>query len=220
MTLVIKAEKRTEFGKNAAGRLRRQGLVPAILYGESTDNIPLRLQKKDIIEILKSETGENTIFQVAFEMETRDVMLKDVQINPVTDELTHIDLLQISMDKPVRVSVPVELVGEPVGVKVEGGLADFLLRELEIECLPREIPESIKIDISHLHLHQSFKIQDLELPASLKILHDPQTAIVVVSSLAEEAAPVTGEEMVTGEAEATEPELIKKERKKEEESEG
>jgi large subunit ribosomal protein L25 len=219
MTVLIKAEKRTELGKNASGRLRRQGLLPAILYGESVDTVPLTLHKKDIIEILKSETGENTIFQVAFDSAARDVMIKEVQINPMTDELTHVDLIQISMDKPVKVSVPVELVGEPVGVKVEGGLVDFLLRELEIECLPKEIPESIKIDISNLHLHQSFKVQNLELPGSLKVLHEPQTAVVVISSVAEEAAPVTAEEVVEEVAEAEEPEVIKKERKKEEEEE-
>lgn len=218
MTLVIKAEKRTELGKNASGRLRRQGLVPAILYGESIENIPLTLKKKDVIEILKSETGENTIFKVAFDSEERDVMIKEVQINPITDELTHVDLIQISMDKPVRVSVPVELVGEPVGVKTEGGVVDFLLRELEIECLPREIPESVKIDISPLHVHQSFKVQNLTLPAGIKILHDPNTAIVVISSVTEEAAPATGEEVIEG-AEMKEPEVIKKERKKEEEEE-
>ncbi|MCX8159516.1 MAG: 50S ribosomal protein L25 [Candidatus Saccharicenans sp.] len=216
MTLVIKAEKRTDLGKNASGRLRRQGLVPAILYGESMDSQPLTLKKKDIIEILKSETGENTIFRVAYDSEEKDVMIKEVQIHPVTDELLHVDLIQISMDKPVRVSVPVELVGEPVGVKVEGGLVDFLLRELDIECLPREIPEAIRIDISHLHLHQSFKVMNLELPAGIKILHEPQAAIVVISSIAEEAAPATTEEVVEG-AEMKEPEVIKKERKKEEE---
>jgi len=218
MTLVIKAEKRTELGKNASGRLRRQGFVPAILYGESIANVPLILKKKDIIEILKSETGENTIFKVAFDSEERDVMIKEVQINPITDELTHVDLIQISMDKPVRVSVPVELVGEPVGVKTEGGIVDFLLRELEIECLPREIPESIKVDISHLHVHQSFKVQNLQLPAGIKILHEPNAAIVVISSVAEEAAPATTEEVIEG-AEMKEPEVIKKERKKEEEEE-
>ncbi|MGB9907371.1 MAG: 50S ribosomal protein L25 [Candidatus Saccharicenans sp.] len=218
MTLVIKAEKRTELGKNASGRLRGQGLVPAILYGQSMASVPLTLKKKDIIEILKSETGENTIFRVAYDSEEKDVMIKEVQINPVTDELTHVDLISISMDKPVRVSVPVELVGEPVGVKVEGGLVDFLLRELDIECLPREIPESIKIDISPLHLHQSFKVMNLELPAGIKILHEPQTAIVVISSVAEEAAPATTEEVVET-AEMKEPEVIKKERKKEEEEE-
>ncbi|NPV82003.1 MAG: 50S ribosomal protein L25 [Candidatus Aminicenantes bacterium] len=218
MTLVIKADLRTEKGKNASGRLRRQGLVPAILYGESMDSLPLSLKKKDIIEILKSETGENTIFRVAYNSEEKDVMIKEVQIHPVTDELLHVDLIQISMDKPVRVSVPVELVGEPVGVKVEGGLVDFLLRELEIECLPREIPEAIRIDISHLHLHQSFKVLNLELPAGIKILHEPQAAIVVISSIAEEAAPATTEEVVEG-AEMKEPEVIKKERKKEEEEE-
>ncbi|MGQ9800310.1 MAG: 50S ribosomal protein L25 [Candidatus Saccharicenans sp.] len=218
MVLVIKAEKRTELGKNASGRLRRQGLVPAILYGQSMVSVPLTLKKKDIIEILKSETGENTIFRVVYDSEEKDVMIKEVQINPVTDELTHVDLISISMDKPVRVSVPVELVGEPVGVKVEGGLVDFLLRELDIECLPREIPESIKIDISQLHLHQSVKVMNLELPAGIKVLHEPQTAIVVISSIAEEAAPATTEEVVET-AEIKEPEVIKKERKKEEEEE-
>lgn len=218
MTFVIKAEKRTQLGKNASGRLRRQGFVPAILYGESVANVPLILKKKDIIEILKSETGENTIFKVAFDSEERDVMIKEVQINPITDELTHVDLIQISMDKPVRVSVPVELVGEPIGVKAEGGIVDFLLRELDIECLPREIPEAIKVDISNLHLHQSFKVQNLELPAGIKVLHDPHAAIVVISSVAEEAEVATTEEAVEA-VEMKEPEVIKKERKKEEKEE-
>ncbi|MBP7794334.1 MAG: 50S ribosomal protein L25 [Candidatus Saccharicenans sp.] len=216
MTLVIKAETRKEVGKNAAGRLRRQGLVPAILYGGKTASQPLTLKKKDILEILKSQTGENTIFRVTIDSQEKDVMLKDIQINPVTDELTHVDLIEISMDKPVRVAVPVELVGEPVGVKVEGGVADFLLRELEVECLPREIPESIKIDISNLHIHQSIKVQNLDLPAGVKVYADPNAAIVVISSVAEEAAPAPTEEVIEG-AEAKEPELIRKERKKEEE---
>jgi len=216
MTVVIKAETRKEVGKNAAGRLRRQGLVPAILYGGKTASQPLTLKKKDILEILKSQTGENTIFRVTIDSQEKDVMLKDIQINPVTDELTHVDLIEISMDKPVRVSVPVELVGEPVGVKVEGGVADFLLRELEVECLPREIPEAIKIDISNLHIHQSFKVQNLDLPAGVKVYADPNAAMVVISSVAEEAAPAPTEEVIEG-VEAKEPELIRKERKKEEE---
>jgi large subunit ribosomal protein L25 len=218
MTLVIKAETRQKTGKNAAGRLRKQGLVPAVLYGGQTASQPLTLQKKDIIEILKSETGENTIFRLAVGSAEKDVMLKDVQINPVTDELTHLDLIEISMDKPVRVSVPIELVGEPVGVKTEGGVVDFLLRELDVECLPREIPESIKIDISNLHIHQSFKVQNLVLPAGLKVNADPNAAIAVISSVAEEAAPAPAEEVIEG-AEMKEPELIRKERKKEEEEE-
>ncbi|MCI4445018.1 MAG: 50S ribosomal protein L25/general stress protein Ctc [Candidatus Aminicenantes bacterium] len=217
MTLVIQAEKRTELGKNAAGRLRRQGLIPAILYGERTESVPLTLKKKDLIGILKSETGENTIFRVAFDSEERNVMIKEIQINPISDELVHVDLIQISMDKPVRVSVPVELIGEPVGVKAEGGLVDFLVRELEVECLPRDIPEAIKVDISNLHLHQSFKVQNLEIPAGVKILNDPNTAIVVISSIAEEAAPAASSEEVVETAEVKEPEVIKKERKKEEE---
>lgn len=216
MTLLIKAVRRNEVGKNAAGRLRRQGFVPAILYGESAGSVPLTLKKKDIIEILKSETGENTIFKVAFDSEKREVMIKEVQINPMTDELTHVDLIQISMDKPVRVSVPVELTGEAVGVKTEGGIVDFLLRALDIECLPGDIPEAIKVDIGNLHIHQSIRIQNLELPAGIKVLHDPNSAVVVISSVAEELAPVTAEGVVEA-AEVAEPEVIKKERKKEEE---
>jgi len=218
MSLMIKVLKRNEVGKNAAGRLRRQGFVPAVLYGEAAKSVPLTLKKKDIIEILRSETGENTIFKVAFDSEKREVMIKEVQINPITDELTHVDLIQISMDKPVKVSVPVELTGEAVGVKTEGGIVDFLLRELDIECLPGDIPEAIKLDISNLHIHQSIRVQNLELPAGIKVLHDPNSAVVVISSVAEEVAPVTTEEVVEA-PEVTEPEVIKKERKKEEEVE-
>jgi large subunit ribosomal protein L25 len=217
MTVVIKAEKRNEVGKNAAGRLRRQGFVPAILYGQSVGNVSLTLKKKEIIDILKSGTGENTIFGVAFDSEKREVMIKEVQINPISDELTHVDLIQISMDKPVRVSVPVELLGEAVGIKSEGGIIDFLMRELDIECLPRDIPEAIKVDISNLHLHQSIKVQNLDLPAGVKVFNDPHAAVVVISSPEKEAAPPAEE--VIEPAEMKEPEIIKKERKKEEEAE-
>ena len=155
MSLVIKAEKRENFGKNASRVVRRKGRIPAILYGPGMDNVALTLDKKDLFSILKSETGENTLFRVSFNSEKRDAMIKELQVNPVSDELLHVDLIQIVMDKVIRVAVPIVLVGEAVGVKAEGGFVDFSSREIEVECPPKNIPEHIEVDISELHLHQA-----------------------------------------------------------------
>ena len=140
MTITIKAEKREAFGKNASRQLRRRGLVPAILYAESVSSVPLALDKKDIIRIMKTETRENTLFQVGFNAELRDVMIKELQVDPATDQLLHADLIQIAMDKLIRVTVPIVPKGEAFGVKTEGGFVDFVTREVEIECLPKDIP--------------------------------------------------------------------------------
>lgn len=158
MTITIKAEKREAFGKNASRQLRMRGFVPAILYAESVSSVPLALDKRDIIQIMKTETRENTIFKVMFDAELRDAMIKELQVDPVTDQLIHADLIQIAMDKLIRVTVPIVPKGEAFGVKTEGGFVDFVTREVEIECLPKNIPDRIEIDISGLHLHQSLKI--------------------------------------------------------------
>jgi len=219
MSWLIRAERRKVLGKNACYRLRRQGLVPAILYGPGIENIPLVLNKKDVFSILKSETGERTIFRLALDGEERNVMIKELQVDPVTDELLHVDLFQIAMDKPIRVSVPVLLQGEAIGVKTQGGLVDFITREVEIECLPQFIPDHIVVDISGLHVHQSIKVADLTPPPGIKIIDDPETVIVTIGlPEAEEVAVAPAEEAVV--AEAPEPEVIRKERaKKEEEAE-
>jgi large subunit ribosomal protein L25 len=212
MSFTIKAEKRDVFGKNASRRLRRLDRIPAVLYGEKTASIPLVLDKKDVIMILKSDSGENTIFKVAFDSKAQDAMFKDLQINPVTDELVHADLIHISMDKALRVNVPVELQGDPVGVKTEGGFVDFMAREVEIECLPKDIPEQILIDISALHLHESLKVSDIVAPEGVKLISDPATVVVLIAvpHKEEEVVKPAEEEVVA--AEPTEPELIKKER--------
>jgi len=220
MSFTVKAEKRDAFGKNASRRLRKQGLIPAVLYGEGTATIPLVLQKKDIILILKSDTGENTIFKVAFDSKSQDAMFKDVQIDVSTDELIHADLIQISMDKAIRVNVPVLLQGDPIGVKTEGGFVDFMTREIEVECLPGNIPESIKIDISPLHLHQSLKVSDIAAPEGVRLINDPASVVVLISVPHKEeevAKPV--EEGIEAAAAPTEPEVIKKERPEKEEEE-
>ena len=220
MSMVIKSEKRDLFGKNASRRFRKSGLVPAVLYGEGAESLSLVVARKDIVKILKSETRENTIFKIAYDSEEKDVMIKALQIDATSDELLHADLILIAMDKAIRVSVPLELLGEPVGVKTEGGFVDFMTREVEIECLPADIPERISADISGLHLHQSLKVADLAVPAGVKIISDPATVLVLVQVPHEEKVEVKPEEeVVAAEAAAAapaEPEVIKKERKKEE----
>lgn len=220
MSLVIKSEKRDLFGKNASRRIRKNGLVPAVLYGEGAESLPLVLAKKDIVKIMKSETRENTIFKIAYDSEEKDVMIKALQIDATSDELLHADLILIAMDKAIRVSVPIELLGEPVGVKTEGGFVDFMTREVEIECLPADIPERISADISGLHLHQSLKVADITAPAGVKLISEPSTVLVLVQVPHEEKVEVKPEEeAVAAEAAAAapaEPEVIKKERKKEE----
>lgn len=221
MSIVVKTEKRQGLGSNAARRLRAQGFVPAVLYGESMDTLPLVLSKKDIVQILRLESGENTIFKVAVDADAYDAMIKEMQIDPSTDELLHVDLIRIAMDKPIRVTVPIVHHGEPFGVKTEGGFIDFVTREVEVECLPKDIPESLEIDISELHIHQAFKVEAMPVPAGIKVLTDPNTALVLVSLPHKEEEVFPGEkpEGEVAAEEPKEPEVIKKERAEKEEPE-
>jgi large subunit ribosomal protein L25 len=218
MSLVITSETRDVFGKNAARRIRRGGSVPAVMYGEGVESVSLVLSKKDVIKILKSETGENTLFRVAVGGAERDAMIKDVQIDPTTDELIHVDLIQIAMDKVIRVMVPVEVAGEAYGVKTEGGFVDFMTREIEVECLPAAIPDRLTVDVTELHLHQSLKVSEVPLPEGVKLISEPNAVVVLIQVPHEEKVEAKPEEAVAAEAApaAAEPEVIKKERKKEE----
>ncbi len=216
MTITIQAEKREGTGKNANRRLRKQGLVPAILYGEAVASVALTLKKKDIADIMKLETRENTLFRVGFGDDVRDAMIKDLQVDPATDELLHADLVQIAMDKMIRIAVPVVPKGEAYGVKNEGGFVDFITRELEIECLPKDIPDKIEIEVTDLHLHQSVKIENITPPQGVKFMTEPGTVLLMISlPHKEEEFPGEKPEAAAAE-EAKEPEVIKKERATEE----
>jgi len=216
MDFKVKAEKREIFGKNASRRLRREGLIPAILYGTQDLNVPLTLRKKDLFMILRSEAGANTIFQVSYNSEERNVMIKELQKDPVSDEILHADFVNVIMDKVIRVSVPIVLIGEAVGVKTEGGFVDFITREVEVECLPKDLPEHIEIDISNLHLRQSFKAGDITLQEDIKFLSDPDAIMVLIEVPAkEEEIEVEEEEEEEVIAEGEEPEVIYKEKEKE-----
>jgi large subunit ribosomal protein L25 len=218
MGIKIKGEIRESFGKNASRRLRKEGRVPANLYGAEAENVSLILDKKDIFEILRSEAGENTIFKISYDSKTQDVMIKEVQINPTNDELLHVDLILIAMDKEIRVTVPFVLTGEAIGVKTEGGFVDFVTREIELECLPKAIPENIEVDITGLHLHQSIKVEDISLPEGAKWIDEPETVIAMIHAQAKEEVVVEEEEVEEEViAEEEEPEVIKKEKPEEEE---
>ncbi len=221
MNIVVKSEKRQGLGSNASRRLRGQGFVPAVLYGETMEATSLVLSKKDIVQILRLESGENTIFKVAVGADAYDAMIKEMQVDPSTDELLHVDLIRISMDKAIRVTVPVIHRGEPVGVKTEGGFIDFVTREVEVECLPRDIPESLAIDISELHINQSIKVQAMGVPAGVKVLTEPNTVLVLISLPHKEEEVFPGEkpEGEVAAEEPQEPEVIKKERAEKEEPE-
>jgi len=219
MGIKIKGEIREIFGKNASRHLRREGSVPANLYGAKAENVSLTLDKKDIFQILRSEAGENTIFEISYNSQTQDVMIKEAQTNPANDELLHVDLILIAMDKEIRVTVPFVLTGEAVGVKAEGGFVDFVTREIELECLPRAIPEHIEVDISALHLHQSVKLEEITLPEGAKWVSEPETVIAMIHAQAKEEIVVEEEEEEEEVvAEGEEPEVIKKEKSEEEEA--
>jgi large subunit ribosomal protein L25 len=219
MNLTIPSQPRDAFGKNASYRLRQTGRIPAILYGEGQTSVALVLDKKDVIRILKSDTGLNTLFKVTIEGGDRDVMIKDVQIDPLSDHLLHADLIQIDMNKVVRVEVPIELLGDAVGVKTEGGFIDFMTRELMIECLPALIPERLTVDVSGLHLHQSIKVSEVVLPEGIKLITEPGAVVALVQVPHEEKVEAAAVVEESVEATAAEPEVIKKERAEKTEAE-
>jgi large subunit ribosomal protein L25 len=220
MAIVVKSERRDAFGKNASRQIRMKGKIPAILYGEGIDNVALVLDKTDIFQIMRSDTKENTIFRLALGAEERDAMIKALQIDTTTDELVHADLIQIAMDKLIRVSIPIVPVGEAVGVKSEGGFVDLVTRQVDVECLPKDIPEHIEVDISGLHINQSLKVENMPSPAGVRILSEPGTVLVLIAMPhKEEVVAEVKPEEAAAVAEPKEPELIKKERAVEEKEE-
>jgi large subunit ribosomal protein L25 len=207
--IVVAAENRTETGKNENRRLRVQGKIPGILYGVHKETIPVAVSPREITAILRSATGENTLFDLDLLGKKRKVILKEFQIEPIKGHLLHADFYEIALDRRLQVKVHVELHGNPVGVKVEGGILDFVTRELEVECLPTEIPEKIVVDVSELALGKNVRVSDVPAIPNVTILTEGDIVVAhVVAPRAEEevAAPA---EAVVAEG-AAEPEVIKK----------
>jgi large subunit ribosomal protein L25 len=209
--IVVTAESRTDTGKNANRRLRTRGLIPGVLYGSRKKTVPVAISPKEIGSILKSAKGENTLFELDLGGTRRKVILKEFQREPVKGRLLHADFYEVALDQVLEVKVHVELKGVPVGVKAQGGIVDFVTRELEIECLPADIPEKIEVDVSHLELGKHLRVSELKLSDNVKVLSDPGLVIAhVVAPRAEEAPAAVAEAAVVEEAAAAEPEVIKK----------
>jgi large subunit ribosomal protein L25 len=207
--IVVTAESRTESGKNANRRLRVKGLIPGVVYGAKKETLPVAVSPKDIGTVLKSASGENTLFDLDLRGSRRKVILKEFQREPLKGKLLHVDFYEVALDKKIEVKVHVEVVGVPVGVKTQGGILDFVTRELEIECLPTEIPDKISVDVTGLELGKHLRVSDLQIPDRITVLTEPGVVVVhVVAPRAEEVvAPV---EAVAGAEVAGEPEVIKK----------
>src|SRR5215470_4688059 len=178
--IVVSARSRSEKGKNINRRLRAEGLIPGVLYGAKKDTVHVAVSPKEIGSILRSASGENTLFDLDLGGTKRKVILKEYQVEPVKGRLLHADFYEVALDKTIEVSVHVELKGTPVGVKVQGGILDFVTRELEIECLPTDIPEKIVVDVSELELGKHIRVSDLKVTDKVKILTEPDVVIVHV----------------------------------------
>jgi large subunit ribosomal protein L25 len=213
--VVVAKPREGKFNKNAARRVRVAGKIPAVLYGAGHDPIAVEVDPKQISKILFSEAGHNSIFDVEIEGQpTAKAMIVDWQREPINDLLIHIDLKRIALDKTLRVKVRVKLLGIPVGVKASGGILDQVLREVEIECLPTDIPSHIDADVSTLELFASLRVSDLPHAGSIKFLNAEDATVAHVVSIREEA-PTAAETEAAAVAAATaataaEPEVAKK----------
>src|SRR5437764_263592 len=222
MEATLHVEKRETRGKNEARRLRAAGKIPAVVYGTGKNTATeIAVDPKMLLRILHSDSGVNTLIG----LEGADlgkggkVLVKEYQLDPIDHELLHADFYAIAMDKLLTVTVPIVIKGEPKGVKQQGGLVDFVSREIEVECLPADIPQHIDVDVTELMLHQGVRVRDLPKDGKWKAVSDPDLMIVHV-------VPPKAEEVATPEAAAgaapvaaAEPEVIKKGKKEEEEGE-
>src|SRR6185312_4510322 len=214
------ATARDTFGKNEARRTRREGRVPAVLYGEGRDATAIAVEPKALLKILHSDSGANTLIslKLAGAGDTR-VLVKEYQLDPITHRILHADFYRIAMDKLLRVTVSLTVKGEAPGVKQQGGILEYVHRQVEVECLPADIPEHIEINVGELMLHQGVRVRDVPANPKVKVVTDADTMLVhVIMPKAEEVAtPAAGTEGAAAAAPAApaEPEVIKKGKKEE-----
>jgi len=221
--IVVSAESRSERGKNAARRLRAKGKIPAVVYGGKSDAVAVSVDPKTLLRVLRSEAGRNTILSLDLgEGGKTSAILKSWQVDPVNEKFIHVDFYRIAMDVAIKVKVPIHTVGESRGVKVDAGILEIIMREVEVECLPGDIPERIDVDVTDLGLHGAVRVSDLKISDKVKILDEADQIVVHVVSVKEEAAPAAAAP-AEGEAAApatpAEPEVLKKGKKDEEPAE-
>jgi large subunit ribosomal protein L25 len=204
---VVATPREGRFNKNAARRVRVSGKIPAVVYGAGKESVAVTVDPRVITKILHSDSGHNTIFDLDVTGSgLTKVMIVDWQHEPIKGALLHIDLKRIAMDKMMKVSVPIQLVGVPVGVKAQGGILEHVLREVEIECLPNDIPSHLDVDVSGLELNSAIHVSDLPHSGSIKFLDDESLTVAHVTAIREEAAAETADVAAT----TAEPEVANK----------
>ena len=206
--VTLEVSKREATGKEIAKKLRRDGKVPAVVYGGHRDPVAITVDRKSVSELLqKSEHGIRSVFllKMAGTDQQRHAMIKEVTIDPISRKMTHIDFVRVVMDEKVKVTIPVHINGTAIGVK-EGGVLDFQVRELHVECLPNAIPDSIEVDVAPLGGHEYYRIKDLNIPEGVRVLDDPERVVVGVTHLRAEVVEPAAEAA----AAVAEPEVIKK----------
>jgi len=222
MEAALDAVVRDTFGKNEARRTRREGRVPAVLYGGATDGngaTPIAVEPKALLRILHSESGANTLISLKIPGGSEaKVLVKEYQLDPITHQVLHADFFRVAMDRAITVTIPLNVKGEPKGVKQQGGVLEFIRREVDIECLPGDIPEHIDVDVTELLLNQGVRLRDVATDPKWKPVTEPDTMLVHVIMPKAEETPAAAEAAAAPAAPA-EPEVIKKGKKEEEEGE-
>jgi large subunit ribosomal protein L25 len=220
MEALLEAKAREVGGKNEARRTRREGRVPAVVYGATKergkDGTPIAVDPKALRRILHSESGANTLISLKLDGSDTRVLIKDYQLDPVTHEILHADFYRVAMDRALRVTIPVIVKGEAKGIKQQGGILEFVRREIEVECLPADIPEHVEADISELMLHQGIRVRDIATSPKWKPVSDPDMMLVHVIMPKVEEAAAPAEAVVATPAATAEPEVIKKGKKEDE----
>ena len=206
----VEAKPRQGGSKNDARRLRASGMIPAVVYGAGQPARAIAVDPKQMRRILNSATGHNSIFDLEVSGSTAKVMIVDWQYEPIKGKLIHIDFKRIALDKPIRVEVPIQLTGTAIGVKTSGGILDQMLRELEIECLPGDIPNSISVDVSNLNFGMVLRVSDLPHSDKVKFLTPEDKPVAHVVSIKEEVVATPDAEAAAAVAAPAEPEVVKK----------
>jgi large subunit ribosomal protein L25 len=225
MEATLEAVMREGRGKNEANRLRASGRIPSVVYGtpskgKAPEGVAVAVDPKALLRILHSDSGANTLITLKLDGGQSRVMVKEYQLDPITHHLLHADFYQLAMDKAITVTVPIVVKGEPKGVKLQGGLLDFVTRDIQVLCLPTDIPEHIDVDVSELMLHQSIRVRELAVDPKWKAVTDGETMLVhVVMPKAEESATAAATDAVAAPAATAEPEVIKKGKTDEKEEE-
>jgi large subunit ribosomal protein L25 len=210
MDATLDVARRDRFGKNEAGRIRQEGRIPAVVYGEAREAEPVSVDPKALMRILRSQSGANTL--IALKIDGADaarVLVKEYQVHPISHHLLHADFYRVAMDRVLRVTVPVHLTGDAKGVKAQGGVVDFVHREVVLECLPADIPEHITVDVTELMLNDGIRVRDLDTGGKWKPVSEPDMLIVHVVAVKVEAEPVAAD-VAAAPAAPAEPEVIKK----------